>query len=257
MDSNLLKKIIEATEQNKFSYLVTVISTSGETPNRVGARMIVYEDGSIYGTVGGGVLERYVIKKLLKDKPLHPFTIEVSLENGLVKMACGGELKLFVEPLFNPDVLYIIGGGHCGVELSALAPKAGFYTVVADNRKEWASKEKHPLANKIVLTDYKEVSKIIDNKANAYIVIMTQMHNTDIEAAASVLNSRYKYIGMLASKSKAEKTRKALIDIGFDKVKVEAIKSPVGVEIKSDTPFEIAVSILAELIDIRNKGSQD
>ncbi len=257
MDSNLLKKIFEATEQNRFSYLVTVISTSGETPNRVGARMIVYEDGNIYGTVGGGVLERYVIKKVLKDKPLHPFIIEVSLENGVVKMACGGELKLFVEPLFNPDVLYIIGGGHCGKELSALAPKAGFYTVVADNRKEWASEEKHPFANKIVLTDYKDVSKIIDNKTNAYIIIMTQMHNTDIEAAAAMLNSGYKYIGMLASKSKAGKTRKALIDMGFDKAKVDAIKSPVGVEIKSDTPFEIAISILAELIDVRNKGVQD
>jgi xanthine dehydrogenase accessory factor len=246
----IYNKIYNAVETGKTAYVVTVIKVFGSTPSRLGAKMFIDENENIEGTIGGGNLEQIVIKRVLKQKTetLQLWDIDLDSE---AKMACGGRVTLIVEPLFSKDKLYIIGGGHCAVQLSELAAKGGFNVTVIDNRQEWANSEKHPFA-KTVTDDYKNVENHIVFSENTYIVIMTHQHRYDMDVAAKLVTHEYAYLGMIGSKSKAAKTFEHLREIGIPEDLIRKIHSPIGLQINSDTPFEIAVSIMAQLIEVKN-----
>ncbi len=247
----IYNKIKEAVETSRTAYVVTVIKVFGSTPSRVGAKMFVADDQTVEGTIGGGNLEQIIIKRVLKQSPetLQVWDIDLDTE---AKMACGGRVTLIVEPLFSKDRLYIIGGGHCAVQLSELAAKGGFNVTVIDNRKEWANSRKHPFAKTLVVP-YDEVDKHIRFTENTYIVIMTHQHRYDMDVAAKLIDKKYAYLGMIGSKSKVAKTAEKLRGLNIPQSLIDNIHAPIGLQINSDTPFEIAVSIMAQLIAVRNK----
>ncbi len=249
--TEIYDKIRNAVETGKTAYVITVIKIFGSTPSRLGAKMLIDEDGYSDGTIGGGNLEQMVIKKVLKLKPDTLQVWEIDLDSE-AKMACGGRVVLIVEPLFSKDKLYIIGGGHCAVQLSELAAKGGFNVTVIDNREEWANNKKHPFAKNIV-APYDSVENHITFGKDTYIVIMTHRHRYDMDVVEKLLDKEYAYLGMIGSKSKVAKTAENLRRKNFPEALIKKIYAPIGLQINSDTPFEIAVSIMAQLIAVKNK----
>lgn len=253
MERVLNQKIQQIIDENIPAYLVTVTSTAQSTPTRLGAKMIVYANGKIYGTIGGGDLEKRVINYIVTKQPSETIKLSFTLtKSGNTQMVCGGDVEVMVERLYNPHLLYIIGAGHCGVELSILARKVGFYVTVIDNRKEWANTEKHPSANKIIITPYKNIEKHIAFTDRTYIVIMTHNHEFDELVLKKCLRKKYKYLGMIGSKNKVKQCFQNLSRAGYTKKELNKVYAPIGLNIGSITPSEIAISISAQLIAVKN-----
>ncbi len=253
MEHELNQKIESIMAQNIPAYLVTVISANESIPTRLGEKMIVYTEGKIFGTIGGGNLEKQIIDYIMLNKPVDTLKLSFNLtKSGNTKMVCGGNVEILIERLFNPYLLYIVGAGHCAIELSPLAKKTGFYVTVIDHRKDWANKEKHPFADKITVTPYKNIQKHIDFTDNTYIVIMTHNHEHDELVLKKCLRKKYKYLGMIGSENKVKQSFQNLIKAGFSKKELKKVYAPVGFNIGSVTPVEIAISISAQLIALKN-----
>jgi xanthine dehydrogenase accessory factor len=167
-------------------------------------------------------------------------------------MVCGGIQEVLVEPLFTGFPLYIIGGGHCGMALSNLASKTGFLVTVIDNRVDWANKTKHPNAICTICCDYSEVTKKINFTNECFIVIMTHGHIHDSFILEKLIDKNYKYLGMIGSKNKVKIVFEEMIEKGFLRAKLEQVYAPIGLDILTHTPDEIAVSIVAQMIAVRN-----
>ncbi|MFA5403339.1 MAG: XdhC/CoxI family protein [Ignavibacteria bacterium] len=254
---NIFNKITEAINNNIPSWLVTVTNVSGSTPASVGMKMLVYSDGSIYGTVGGGEIEKKIIDNIVN---IHTDKIEKwsydlgANSNGTqsTNMVCGGIQEVLIEPLLQGLPLYIIGGGHCGMALSNLASKTGFLVTVIDNREEWASKTKHPNAVNTIRCDYNEIEKHINFSKECFIVIMTHGHLHDALVLEQLINKEYEYLGMMGSKRKVKIVLEDLIKKGIAEDKIKSVFSPVGLDLLTHKPDEIAVSIVAQMIAIKN-----
>jgi xanthine dehydrogenase accessory factor len=167
-------------------------------------------------------------------------------------MVCGGFQEILIEPLFFGAPLFIIGGGHCGMALSAMASRTGFTVTVLDDRDEWASKEKHPGAAQVVRTSFLDVVPHIAFSPEAFIVIMTHGHKHDEAALRQVVRKEYRYLGMLGSERKAAEVLARLKADGFTDAELERVHTPAGFAIGSHTPEEIAVSILAQMIAVKS-----
>ena len=257
----LYKAISDASEKNSISWLVTITNVVGSTPARIGMKMLVYSDGSIKGTVGGGEIEKLIIEKIVKQKTeiaeiwkYNLGTNDTSSEK--TNMECGGVQEVLVEPLFSGSLLYIIGGGHCGMALSEMAHKTGFSTIIIDNREEWANKEKHPFATNTICSEYNEIERHITFTDKTYIVIMTHGHKHDELVLKKLMKHIYKYLGMIGSGRKVKIVLENLIKDGFDKTLISRIYSPVGFDIGSHTPAEVAVAILAQLIAVKYENTE-
>jgi xanthine dehydrogenase accessory factor len=251
------RRVITALESGEHGWIITVIAADGSTPQKAGAKMIVFADGSIFGTIGGGDVERLMIADTLRERPTelrvvkHALT-EKSAASGGPKMACGGAMEFLVEPLTQGLPLYIIGGGHCAIELSALASKIGFAVTVIDNRSEWASPEKHPAA-RVVCAPYDKLAQHIAFSPQCFIVIMTHNHEYDDVAARLCLPHDYRFLGVIGSQNKARTMKQKLLTDGFPSEKIDQLSVPIGLPIGSHTPSEVAVSIAAQLISLRNQ----
>jgi xanthine dehydrogenase accessory factor len=253
IEREINKKIQDIQDKNIPAYLVTVTSASSSIPTRLGERMIAFQDGNIYGTVGGGNLEKTIIDYVTIQKPLETIKLNFDLaKDGLIQMVCGGLVEVLIERLNNPYLLYIIGAGHCGIELSRLAKSVGFYITVIDNRKEWANKEKHPLADNLIVTPYNKLEKYINFTDNTYICIMTHNHQYDELVLRTSLRKQHKYLGMIGSQNKVNDCFKRLIKQGYTKKELSKVFSSIGFGIGSMTPSEIAISIMAQIIAVKN-----
>jgi xanthine dehydrogenase accessory factor len=259
---NIYNNISEAVKDNNPSWLVTIINVTGSTPAKIGMKMIVYSDGKIKGTVGGGEIEKRIIDRIIDVKPTEADKWSYNLgthniEAEDTKMECGGTQEVLVEPLMMKNNLYIIGGGHCGIALSSLAAKTGFFVTVIDNRPEWASNEKHPHAKTVVCPEYKNISDNIYFSDNTYIVIMTHGHVHDEFALEQLIDKKYRYIGMIGSSRKVRIVFENLIKKGIQRKKVLQVYSPIGLDIgTTHTPEDIAVSIMAQLIAVKNNKTE-
>ena len=238
--------------------LATVIDTSGSTPREVGAKMVVLPDGTTFDTLGGGKLELLVTKDaqdaLIKGESC---TKEYSLlaeEQGGIGAACGGNAKVFIEIITRGERLLILGGGHIGLALYKIALETGFSVVIVEERLEFITKERFPKTELLLncTVDDSKVKEIIDK--NTYIVIVTHEHKQDKLAVLSLINTEHKYIGMIGSKRKVKLTMDELETEGVPKEKLDRIYSPIGLDIQAETPEEIAVSIIAELVQVRRAG---
>lgn len=251
-------QVLDAIQQEQAAYLATVTATSGSTPQKPGAKMLIYADGKSSGTVGGGDVERKLIEDVITQQPQEAWIVKYVLneiEGGEhdPQMSCGGTVSLLVEPLYNPHQLYIVGGGHCGVELSKLAAQVGFSVTVYDNREAWANKEKHPHAARIICAPYDEVTQHIKFSDSVYIVIMTHGHNHDEEILRACVREAYKYLGAIGSKRKSALMFERMKADGYTQEELARVHCPIGLPIPSHTPAEIAVSIVAQLIEVKNK----
>ena len=254
---NIYNKINEAINNCIPAWLTTVINVTGSTPASIGMKMLVYADGSICGTIGGGEIEKKVIEKIVSTLPDNTEKISYNLGTNndsaeSTNMVCGGVQEILIEPLLKGIPLYIIGGGHCGIALSSVASKTGFYVTVIDNRHEWANKEKHPNAVKTVCSDYDKINDVILNTKDAFIVIMTHGHIHDQLVLEQLLNRECNYLGMIGSKRKVKIVIENLITKGYNKEILKSVFAPLGLEIGTHTPDEIAVSIMSQMIAVKN-----
>ncbi len=247
----------DAARGHQPSWLTTVVTTTGSTPARLGMKMIVLAEGSIRGTIGGGELEKLVIDKVMAERPVSEvkWGFDLGSRTGAefaTAMVCGGVEEILVEPLHGGVPLIIFGGGHCGVALSWLASWVEFNVTVYDNRPEWASSEKHPRAGRTVCGPYEEILSHLTFPAQAYAVIMTHGHQHDGTVIRQLLDQPFKYIGLLGSAKKIHGLFEELRHEGVSDARLAAVHAPVGFPIGSHTPEEIAVSIVAQMIAVRN-----
>jgi xanthine dehydrogenase accessory factor len=259
MDSQFVRKLAEAIDDNTACCVATVISADGSSPGKPGFKMLVYTDGTIFGTVGGGEAERKMIEAAIANPTDGVRTMRFELKGQPdakdgTRMVCGGAMEVLLEPVGKTDQLYILGGGHCGMALSNLAAQCGFAVTVIDDRLEWMSKDKHPSA-KTVCSSYPDAARHISFSEHAYIVIMTHGHEHDEQLLRACVKQPHKYLGLIASKRKVGLFFERMEQDGFKRDDLRKIYTPVGFDIGSDTPAEIAVSIVAQLIAVRSGKS--
>ncbi len=258
-DVDIFEEILKVREGNKRGALVTVVETEGSTPQKPGAKMIVLEDKSIIGTIGGGIIEKFIIDKAVeaikKNKiELVHYALDEKAEGIQTGMICGGNMRIFIEPLNNISHFYIFGAGHIGRNLYKLAILNGFKVYLFDDVKEHLNKEIYTEAQKLIYGNFKDTIPAINFYNPAYILIATKSHISDEIVLYELLkqNLDFKYLGMIASKNKAETIKSHLKDKGISEELLNKVKSPAGINIKSKTPFEIAISVMAEVINIKN-----
>ena len=258
--SSIFQKIVELEQNHTPAALVTIIKTHGSVPRNIGTKMIVQLDGEIYGTIGGSTVEALVIEEaqnvIQTGQPrvvTHTLSDELKQDTGMI---CGGTLELFIEPILVPEKVYIFGGGHVGFHLASFVKHVGFEFIIIDDRPEFASIDRFPDALMRIVDPHESVVNNLDITNNDYIVILTHGHQYDYEVLRSVITKPARYIGMIASTTKRNQIFNKLrtVDEISDDL-LSRIHSPIGFDIGAETPEEIAISIVAELIQARRSRS--
>lgn len=257
MEGKILKAVSSAVERGIETAVVTVLEVKGSSPGKEGSMMAVFSDGSILGTVGGGALEYEFIKealKAIKENKSCEKSFELT-EKGSLHMKCGGFVRAYIKVFAKREKLLIMGGGHLGAELYTLGKFLNKYVVIFDDREEFANRERFPEADEIILGKMKETVKNYSIDENSYIIIVTRGHENDKECLKAILDKKVfpKYIGMVGSRGKVLSTYKELLDEGYLKEELKKIYSPIGLDISSSEPKEIALGIMAEITAVKNQ----
>lgn len=251
--TDIYNKISELKKQNIRSALCVVVSTSGSTPRKSGSKMLVLEDGKIFGTIGGGTIEFKIISDAIDSiKQNETKFLHYSLDDDL-GMHCGGEVDVYIEPLMSLNKLYVFGSGHVGRIFAKFAADVDFDVTVFDNRENvlggWDLKEV-----KYVCKDYLNAIEDLTFDEKTYIVIATPNHRFDEQILAVCAKKPSAYIGMMGSAQKVGLTRKRFLEEKIlTKEELDRINMPIGMDFPVETPAEIAISILAKIIVVRNK----
>ncbi len=250
---NIYQEINKIVTAGQEAALVTVISASRSTPRRVGAKMLVKPDGSILGTIGGGAIEASSIKMAIeaiktRKQDRRIFNLVPDQEPGMV---CGGEMEVLVEPILQTSTIYIFGGGHIGLILAKIGKLIDFNIAVIDDRAEFANRERFPDADLILNEEFAKSFDKLNIDSQSYIVIVTHGHKNDEQVLEQAVRTPARYIGMIGSKSKIKTVFNNLLNKGVDNSLLQAVHTPIGLEIYAETPEEIAISILAEIIKVR------
>jgi xanthine dehydrogenase accessory factor len=256
--ADIYQEIVRAREEGREAALVTIVSARGSTPREEGTKMLVQSDGTIAGTIGGGSLEAQVIDEAIKvieqGKPKRLHMSLTAKEAEGAGMICGGELEVFIEPILTAPTLYIFGGGHISLPLAKMGRLLGFKIAIIDDRAEFASAERFPEAEIILAEDFKKAFPRLKIGKSSYIVIVTRGHQHDEIVLSWAVGTPTKYIGMIGSKAKVKTLFSHLLAKGVSQEKLASVHSPIGLEIDAQTPEEIAVSILAEIIKVRRSA---
>jgi xanthine dehydrogenase accessory factor len=216
--------------------------------------MLVRDDSSLMGTLGGGCLEADVVQAaLMAMKDGNPTTLPFELTERNGGLVCGGTVLVYIEPVLLDPHLVILGAGHVGRTLAKLARFTGFRVTVVDDRAEFANQENVPDANDLVVYEFERAFERVPVGSGTFIVVATRGHNHDLEAVKAALGTTARYIGLLGSKRKRALLRRSLADNGFSPADIDRVVIPVGMEINSVTPEEIAVSIMAQIIQKRRE----
>ena len=249
----IYEKIVEIEKENKVAALCTIVNTKGSTPRKVGAKMIVYDDGKIFGTIGGGELEKSVIKQaveIIKTKQSQVFRHDLLHQHN---MCCGGTVEVFIEPLMKKNKLYIFGAGHVGKALSHYAKDFEFEVVLIDDRKEYLDEINDGEINKMNLS-HQQALQLLPFDEQTYICIVTYSHPIDREILAYCIKKPHAYLGMIGSDRKVAMTKKMFSEgLEMTDEELDEVDMPMGLNIHAETPEEIAISILSKLIETKNK----
>ena len=258
MANSIFQALSELEKTNESAALCTVIKSEGSTPRHVGSKMLVYADGKFIGTVGGGDLEHRVMDEAwIAISEGNARTLKYSMvdpsrgDPGV----CGGTVEVFVEPILPPAMIVVIGAGHVGKAVVHLAKWLGFRVAVSDDRAEFCTPESVPGADAYYPV---EMGKLVDHlKINrlTYIVITSRGSSVDALGMPSLLETSASYIGVIGSKRRWLTTVKALKEKGVSDEKIARVHSPMGLELNAETPEEIAVSIMAEILMLKDKGT--
>ena len=307
--------ILDNLNAGKKVVLLTVAESSKSSPGRQGFKMVVTEDAELFGTIGGGIMEKDMveysldllfgndtreIKKLYHtDKTKHEKSgmicggyqvitfsvIDQSKKDAIEKIVSSikekrnGELAIspgtieynstdkiipvtfsyvsdeqwqYKENIGLPLIAYIAGGGHVGLAVSRIMKSIGFYVVVFDHREDVFTLEQNEYADEIIITKYEEIGNKIIESERSYVIIVTPMHAGDKETLKSVIDKNVKYIGLMGSKNKIKTIFDALREDGVDEKLFKRVHTPIGLEIYAESPEEIAVSVAAEVIKVKN-----
>jgi xanthine dehydrogenase accessory factor len=252
---DIYEEIVKLQRAGRKGAVATIVSVRGSIPSFKSAKMLVRDDGTIAGTIGGGCVEADVwqaAREVMTEEK--PRTVSFDLnqnpkyDTGLV---CGGTLEVFIEPVLPVPQLYIFGAGHVGNELSKAASRAGFGVIVIDDRDTYANRDRFPEAQEVIAADFDQTFASFTPGESSYIVIVTRGHRDDMRVLRWAVATNAKYIGMMGSRRKAITIFRELVKLGLKPELFERVHSPIGLDIGSITPEEIAVSILAELIASR------
>jgi len=256
MDHELLIKAYHAAQKGQSYACATVVeSTTKGTPRKSGAKMVVLEDGALFGTIGGGRNEKSAQKeclKAIKTGKTHLVTYDYFGEQG--QSVCGGQIKVFIEPFVNKAHFIICGAGHIALPLSVIGKMLNYKVTIIDNRKAFANKRKFPHVNRILVGKHTQLLKKIVIDTNTFIMIVTQGNEYDFICLKEVVQSEAGYIGVISSKAKQIKFFRRLKEQGIPENILKKISIPAGIDIGAQTPEEIAVSIAAELIKFNNRN---
>lgn len=248
--------VIEALQQNKLAAVATVVKTMGSSPRSVGSKMVVYADGNIVGSVGGGEMERRVISEAraaLRDGKPRYLDFTLSQPERGDPLVCGGEMDIFIEPLLLAPTLLIVGAGHIGAACAELGKFLGFRIVVIDDRPEFLTRDKFPTADEMragILVD--ELRKF-EFTPQTFVVLVTRAHTLDADVLRAVIDQPAAYIGMLGSRRRVITVFDMLKQHGVSEDTLNRVHAPIGIEINAETPQEIAVSIMAQIIQAKSK----
>jgi len=255
MSQEVLTELVKALERGDDVALVTIVAAQGSTPQRVGAKMVVYPDGRTVGTIGGGCYENDALGKareaLVSRKPKlvkYDLTDDFAQESGLI---CGGQMTVYIEPVEPAPQLYIIGAGHVGHELARVAQPVGFRIHVLDDREKFANAERFPGADEIVVESIPDWLHKADIPPNAYVVVVTRGHTHDLDAMRALAARDLRYVGLIGSRAKVKKIWDELVSEGMPIECLQRVHAPIGLDIGGVSPEEIAISIVAELIAVR------
>jgi xanthine dehydrogenase accessory factor len=254
VNKEVFSAVVDALERGEAAALATIVSTQGSTPQRVGAKMLVFADGRTVGTIGGGCYESDAIGKaraaIVNRQPRlvhYELSDDIAQETGLV---CGGRMDVYIEPVEPSPELYVIGAGHVGFHLARLAHTVGFRVHVVDDREKYANRERFPDAVEVVAEPIAEWLGRSLVPAHGYAVIVTRGHTSDLDALRALAPRKLRYLGLIGSRAKIARVFEALRDEGLPAETLERLHAPIGLDIGAITPQEIAVSILAELIAV-------
>ncbi len=255
---SIYQALAELEKNNETAVLCTVTSSEGSTPRHVGSKMLVHPDGSFIGTVGGGEMEQRVIKEALaalddsRSRLVHYNMVDPSRGD---PGTCGGQVEVFVEPILPAPLIVVIGAGHVGKSVVHLAKWLGFRVAASDDRVEFCNPESTPNADAYYPVPMAELPKQIKIDKRTVLILTTRGSAIDAAGLAPLLDSPAGYIGVIGSKRRWATTVKALKDKGVAEEKIAKVHSPIGLELQAETPEEIAVSILAEVMMVNAKGT--
>lgn len=250
--SELVERIVELKKKNSTFCVITVVDSGGTTPRKAGARAIVFSDGTSEGTVGGGSIEVEAFKQasivIKSGKPLLKNYQLQELETG--PMVCGGSMTLFYEPVLPERRLTIFGGGHVGRSLARVSREAGWKITVIDDRQGVLEPQFFPSDSELICQDYTE---FISNRQFGdfdWLVVVTPQHKNDEKVLEAIIKSAARYIGMMGSAKKVKDVFSNLKKNGIDEKLLKKVYAPIGLNIGIETPGEIAVSIVAEMLSV-------
>ena len=255
----ILDILTDAIQKGKPAALCMIVNSKGAVPRHAGSKMLVFSDGKTYGTVGGGEAEKLVFEAALaslqdgKTRFLNYDLVDVERGDPGI---CGGSLSIYVEPYLHEPTIVVIGAGHVGKAVVHLASWLGFRVIVSDDREELCTPENIPGADLYLPIPIEDLTKQIEIGDYTYFVLVTRGVDVDVAGLPLLLETPTPYIGLIGSDRRWQHTQKKLSDAGVSKKLIERINSPIGLDIHAETPREIAVSILSEIIAQRNAGNK-
>ena len=255
---SIYKRVAEIEDKGESAALCTITQATGSTPRRAGSKMLVFPDGSIEGTIGGGEMESLVVREA-----------QAAMEDGKMRLVeysltdpqrgdpgvCGGQLEVYVEPLTPRPTVIVVGAGHVGKAVAHLAKWLGFHVVINDDRKEFAAEKNAPRADEYITGQLSELPDEYRVTSQCYIILTTRNMQVDVAGLPALLQTPAAYIGVIGSRRRWESTHKMLLEQGIAEEDLARVVSPMGLELNAETPEEIAVSILAEVLMLRGGGS--
>ncbi len=252
-EADIYEEIARLRAAGEEAALATIILAKGSVPRREGAKMLVRADGMTLGSLGGGELEARVREKAREVlESSQPERLHFELTGKQMDMICGGEVEVFIEPLLPTPALYIFGGGHVSIPLAKMGKLLDFRVTVVDERPEFANPERFPEADEVIAKSFEKAFEELKIGRSSYLVIVTRDYRSDERALELALRTTARYIGMIGSQAKKETIFSNLQAKGVPKKALDRVHTPIGLEIGAETPAEIAVSILAEIIKVRH-----
>jgi len=252
----IYQELVNITSKGGRAVLATVTSSRGSAPRKAGAKMLIKGDGTFIGTVGGGGVEQQVREKaaeVMNSGEPQVVHFDLSGRGEEATMICGGQMDIFLEPILPSETLYLFGAGHIAQSTTTIGKMLGFRVVVIDPRPEYNNSERFPNADLLVVEEYECAFSKLSVDQGSYVIIYTPGHVLDERCLHFAVGTKAKYIGMIGSKKKVKEVKERLLQKGVTRERLDRVYAPIGIEIGAETPQEIAISILAEIIKV-NKG---
>jgi len=253
---SVFRELDDALERGEAVALVTILETKGSTPQKAGAKMVVSRDGRLRGTVGGGCVEAEILwraRQAIEKRKCEIVSYDYNADEDEAGLICGGSVKVFIEPVLPLPRVFIIGAGHIAMPLARVAKVAGFEVVIWDDRIKYANRERFPEAEIVRAGPLAELAEEFSYGDNTYVVIVTRGHVLDEDALRTFIQFDTAYLGLIGSLSKIDTIFQRLIKEGIPREKLDEVHAPIGLDLGGNSPGEIAVSVVSEMLMTRYK----